>query len=178
MIERMSEKALKLWGSKNSHLKSLMANSQKPDKASLEGLEFLGLNVGFLSGLIGRRKFIKTFYMKSYGYGRFFTGNNFIVQQNKPTDEYVLIRKNDQPIPEGYFLVEYAGLNNRWHRFPQSALLNYGRADNAWYELPGLLRDYLVQPYPDNPNILLGMAYIALGPLTLPGGFFILERIK
>ena len=75
---------------------------------------------------------------------------------------------------EGYFLIERA--EGRWNKYPDAILLHYGRADNKWYEPSRFLRDYLIQPYSNNPNILLGKAYFALFPFI--GFFFILERIN
>jgi hypothetical protein len=173
-----TEEALQLWRTKQARLKELMEKGQRPEIESLEGWVFRGLNIGIGAGLIGRRKFIKAFYLKDYGYGKMLTGNNFIVEQNNPADEYILKMRNDMPIPEGYYLVEHAKFNKRWQRYPQAALLHYGKADNAWSELPGYLRDYLVQPFPDNPDILLGRAYFSIGLLRLAVGFFVLERLR
>ncbi len=39
-----------------------------------------------------------------------------------------------------------------------------------------LIRDYLAQPDPKDPDVLLGFATIALGVTTLHFGFFILDR--
>jgi hypothetical protein len=55
-------------------------------------------------------------------------------------------------------------------------LLDYGLGGNGPFGPP--LRDYIVQVYPDNADLLLGKAYLALGPLRIPAGFFILERLK
>ena len=41
-----------------------------------------------------------------------------------------------------------------------------------------MLRDYLVQVDPANPDLFLGKAYDALGPLRMPTNFFILERFR
>ena len=38
------------------------------------------------------------------------------------------------------------------------------------------LRDFLVQPDPNEPDVFLGKAYASLGPVTLPVSFFVLQR--
>ncbi len=175
---KASEALLKLWKSKPSHLGEVMKEGLTPSRASLEGWNFRGINVGLPARLVGRRKFIKSFYPKEYGYGHFLTGHNILVEQNAPEDEYVKKVKNDTPVVQGFYLIERAKGNPWWHKYPQATLLNYGKGDNAWHELARALRDYLVQPYPDNPDILLGRAYFAFGPLTLPAGYFVLERLE
>ncbi len=41
-----------------------------------------------------------------------------------------------------------------------------------------VLRDYVVQPDAHDPNVMLGKAYIALGPLRLYSNFFVIERSR
>jgi len=40
------------------------------------------------------------------------------------------------------------------------------------------LRDYVVQPDPADPDLLLGKAYLALGPFRVPSNFFVIERLR
>lgn len=62
--------------------------------------------------------------------------------------------------------------------YPQALLLNYGASPhNAAFKIERLLRDYLVQPFLAQPDILLGKAYFAFGPSRLPSIFFVLERL-
>ena len=57
-------------------------------------------------------------------------------------------------------------------------LLNYGKGGNAAFDPTQVLRDYVVQVDPKNPDLLLGKAYGAIGPLHIPTNFFILERFR
>lgn len=167
----MSKQALALWESSNSELKSLMESSQKPEKEYLAGSEFMGLNVGFITKVIKRTKFIKSFYMNA---GELM-GNNFMVEQNDPAGHYHKLNNDGRPKAEGYFLVES---NPAWNHYSDTAFLDYGKGGNKWYQPVKLLRDYLnmVMVY-SSPDILLGHAYLALG-LKVSVGFFVLERIK
>ncbi len=49
-------------------------------------------------------------------------------------------------------------------------------AENGSGNPEKVIRDYLIQPDPENPDLYLGYAYLALGPVTVPFGFFVLER--
>jgi hypothetical protein len=170
------EAFLALWKTGKSQLEKLLKEGQKPPKESLEGWKFRGLNVGLGAKLIRRQKFIKCFYTKDLGYGSVLTGHNFVAEQNKPEEEYLIKKRKGQDRREGFYVIEDARLNPRYQKYPHAALINYKRADNVWYEPAGLLRDYLVQPYPDNPDLLLGKAYLFIGPLEILAGFFVLER--
>ena len=61
-------------------------------------------------------------------------------------------------------------------RYPKALLLDYSLGGNGLFGPP--LRDYVVQIYPDDPDLLLGKAYVALGPLRVPVGFFVLKRLQ
>ena len=63
------------------------------------------------------------------------------------------------------------------------ALSELRYAQRAWGGNPALdptqvLRDYVVQVDPKNPDLFLGKAYGAFGPLRIPTNFFILERFR
>jgi len=57
-------------------------------------------------------------------------------------------------------------------------LLDYGRGGNKPWDPTRGLRDYVVQVDPSNPDLFLGKAYYALGPLRVHSNFFILERLR
>ena len=60
-------------------------------------------------------------------------------------------------------------------RYPNALLLDYSLGANGLFGPP--LRDYIVQVYPDNPDLLLGKAYLALFGLRIPTNYFVLERL-
>jgi len=170
MSNTMTKEALDLWRLNSSTLKEFMNKGTEPSRPSLNGYLFRGLNVGFLARLIGRRKFIKSFNI--------LLGNNFMVKQNDPDEEYIKLFEDGVPIPEGYFFIESAEDNRKWNHYQDATFLDYGKGNNKWYEPAKLLRDYLVQPFPGNKEILLGHAYFAIFGFKVPFTFFVLERIS
>lgn len=178
LLATASDECLALWKKKTSELEALMKSGSQPTPQQLDGYRFRGLNVGFGPKLLGIQKFIKCFFMKDYGYGAMMTGNNFVVKQNAAQAEYITVQKKGRDKVQGYYLVENASGNERWNEYPNAALLHYGRGNNAWWDPAAKLRDYLVQPYSDNPNLLLGKAYFSVGPFKIKGGYFILERLS
>lgn len=56
-------------------------------------------------------------------------------------------------------------------------LIDYARGRNPRWDLPQLGRDPLVALAPGNPDVLLGLTVIPIGPLLVPTPtFFVLER--
>ena len=64
--------------------------------------------------------------------------------------------------------------------YPEASRLDYGASTrNAGSPyVATLLRHYMVQPEPVNPDLRLGKAYLALGALRTPSNVFILERLR
>jgi hypothetical protein len=63
----------------------------------------------------------------------------------------------------------------RDNRYLQALLLDYGAGGNAWYDPSRPIRDYLVQV---DENLLLGRAFLALGPLRASARtYFVLEPL-
>ncbi len=171
-----SEAQLALHATPQKQLEEILKRGQKPRPELLDGWRFRGLNVGFGAKLIGVQKFIKIFKTIDYGFGQMMTGHNIVVKQNDIKAPYEKKLKNGEHKIQGVYLVEEN--NQRFNAYDSSALLNYGRGDNPWYEPAKMLRDYLTQPYPDNNDLFLGKAYFAFGPLKIFGGYFILERLE
>ena len=66
----------------------------------------------------------------------------------------------------------------RDHLYPRAILLDYGASPrNPPGAVERRLRDYVVQPDPANPNLLLGKAYFAFGNCRLASNFFIIGRL-
>jgi hypothetical protein len=55
-------------------------------------------------------------------------------------------------------------------------LLDYGRGGNPPLDPTRALRDYLVRVDRGSDLLLIGKAYLALGPLRVPVAFFVMER--
>ena len=176
VFETATAQYLELWKSGTKKLEHYMSIGSMPSMRHLDGWRFRCLNVGPTAKLLGIQKFIKCFYNVDYHFGSMLTGHNISVEQNAPSDINEKKMKNGVHKIQGYYLVESE--NRNFNKYQNAALLHYGRADNHWWEPAKRLRDYLVQPFADNANILLGKAFFAIGPFQVFGGYFVLERLE
>jgi hypothetical protein len=150
-----------------------LRNGKLPETASLEGWEWNGRNTGRIPRLMGIQKFIKGFFCETEG----LEGYNVVAIQNGPQNPWEEKRVPPEKRRFGFYRVRPAIEERRDNAYPNALMLNYGDSRrNPRWSAPRILRDYLVQPDPHNPDVLLGKAYLALGPLRLPSNYFILER--
>lgn len=145
-----------------------------PALASLAGWEFRGLNTPPWFRLLGIKKFMKGFYKHvdgtTYGY-------NCPVEQNRTAAPWVAKPDDANPKRFGFYTVAPVDATAKDNRYLHALLLDYGQGKNPRLDPSAGLRDYLVQVDAGDPDILLGKAYYALGPLRVPtASFFILER--
>lgn len=146
-------------------LEALLRAGRPPQ--DLAGWEFKGYNTPFFASLLGIRKFVKGFFQ-----GNGLEGYNIPVKQNGLTGEWLHKPSADAPHRFGFYVVGPGDL------YQNSVLLDYGASPrNPSWKPERLLRDYLVQPDKDDPDILLGKAYLALG-MRVPTSFFILQRLR
>jgi hypothetical protein len=154
---------------------SLRSGSALPLEA-LVGFEWRGANTGRVPRLMGIQKFIKGFFELG---GRV-EGYNIPVAQNGLEAPWEPLPSAAQPRRYAFFHVTPVNPAARDSLYPRALLLDYGassrNADSP--RLASRIRDYLVQPDPAQPDLLLGKAYLALGSLRLPSNYFILERLK
>ena len=75
----------------------------------------------------------------------------------------------------GFYRVHRVVEGSRDSHYPNALLLDYGLGGNGLFGPP--LRDYLVQVYPDDPDLLLGKAYLNILGLRIPANFFVLKRL-
>lgn len=163
----------------NGLRETIMRTGTAPTFESLVGWEFRGANGSVLTRLIGIRKFAKGFYEgpdRAKGPTPHIQGYNVIVRQNADEAPHLYSPSDEKPHRHGYYRVHAPVAGARDSYYPNALLLDYGLGGNGPFGPP--LRDYIVQVYPDNPDLLLGKAYVALGPLRIPVGFFILERYR
>jgi len=161
--------------SSDAHLEKMMQASKGPALESLVGFEWRGYNTSWRLKVLGLQKFIKGFFRE----GERVEGYNLPVQQNGLDSPWL-----DQPIPESpkrfaFYLVTQVDRESVDNSYPEALLLDYGASrSNPAHGIERLLRDYVVQPDPANPDLLLGKAYLAVGRLRLPSNFFVLERLR
>ncbi len=153
-----------------------------PRFEDLAGWEWSGGNCVKVYQLIGIRRFVKGFYEGPDRAAAGPTphpspcihGYNIPVPRIaddapprcKPSDEH--------PHRHGFYRTHAVVRGARDSRYENALLLDYGLGGNGLFGPP--LRDYLVQIYPDDPDLLLGKAYAAIGPLRIPLSFFVLSR--
>lgn len=153
---------------RNTELERFFLAGGSPDAGALAGFEYRGWNVPWFTRLLGIQKFIKGFFAGPDGV----EGYNTPVRQDGLADPWTRLPDAARPKRFGFYRV------GRDERHPRALLLDYGAsARNAWYRPERALRDYLVQPDPARPDLLLGKAHLALGA-RVPVSFFILERLR
>lgn len=146
-----------------------------PDLEALVGWEFRGINrlplqdTVPVAKLTGIKKFVKGFVRADDGR---------IMGYNSPVDSSNALdgRWHVKAKRFGFYEVAPVDPTARDNRYLHALLLDYGKGDNPIYDPSRLLRDYLVQVDPANPDLYLGKAYGAIGPARIATNFFILER--
>ncbi len=159
----------------NSALEDMLKNAGSPALDSVAGWQWRGYNTPWYCALIGIRKFIKGFFLNAQGE---LEGYNIPVRQNGLEGPWLHKPSPEEPKRFGFFNVTSTNPEKPRDLHPNALLLDYGsNRRNAPWQIERLLRDYLVQPDPGNPDLLLGKAYLALGQYV-PVSFFILERLE
>ncbi|MCK6509324.1 hypothetical protein L6R29_05055 [Myxococcota bacterium] len=161
----------------NTELERLFAQGTHPPLESLDGWEFRGWNTNPLTRPLMIRKFRKGFCFQSglHAEGEMI-GYNVSVRQNGMRDPHLALPNELDAFRHGYFLVTpYTGGGLEPHR--DALLLDYQRGPIGSPLHPGrVLKDFVVQLLPDDPDLLLGKAYAQIGPLSVFVSFFVLER--
>lgn len=157
----------------------LMLAGKAPALSELVGWEFAGLNAAKAAHWFGFGKFKKGFYegppRVASGPEPYIQGYNVVVHQDGVDKPHRARPSEDHPKRHGFFRVHAVVPGARDSRHPKALLLDYGLGKNG-ISPSALLRDYLVQVYDDDPTLLLGYADLALGPVRIPAGFFVLKR--
>lgn len=145
-----------------------------PDLASLAGWEFRGLNTPSYMRFLGIRKFVKGFWRDDAGAT---WGYNYPVEQTPVDAGWFGLPSVVNPRRFGFYTVAPVDPTAADNKYLHALLLDYGQGRNPRFDASAGLRDYLVQVDAGDPDVLLGKAYYALGPLRVPtASFFILER--
>ncbi len=171
-----TEAALRLEASTHAELELVFVRGEMPDLEQLVGWEFRGINHPAWARLAGIKKFVKGFFRNSED-GRVM-GYNCPVIQNVLDGRWETRPSDSAPKRFGFYEVAPVDPTSRDNAYLHSVLLDYGKGGNKPWDLSAGLRDYLVQVDPANPDLYLGKAYYALGPLRVHSNFFILERLR
>ena len=162
----------------NAELEKIFARGVTPGFHELDGWEFRGWNVAPVTRLLGFQKFKKGFYRQpgAHREGHMY-GYNVVVRQNALIEPHLALPNELEPKKHGYYLVSPVDQGARDNFHPHALLLDYSSGpDNPIWDPSVVLRDYLVQVEPENSDLLLGKAYLALGPARVFSNFFVLER--
>lgn len=160
-------------------LENVLRHGTQPKLENLVGWEFKGYNSLDLTEILGFRKFKKGFYLddSSKDISNGINGYNVKVIQNRLGEEWIDVTKKGKPFIHGYYNAYPVKINEIDNKYLNAILLNYNCDKNPPYDPSKFLRDYLVQVYPDNNDLYLGKAYIALGNvIRIFVSFFVLER--
>ena len=162
----------------DAELEEIFKEGATPKFEDLVGWEFKGWNVPRITRVLGFQKFKKGFFLDAGQTidGFEVSGYNVKVAQNKLDEPWTAKPSEQSPKRFGFYLVYKVRPEERDNLYRNALLLNYGKGKNPWWEPARLLRDYLVQPDPENNDLFLGKAYIALGPWRVFPSFFIIER--
>ncbi len=157
-----------------AELESVLRSGAAPDVASLTGAEWRGFNVGLKMRLIGSQKFVKGFFAGTDGV----EGYNTPVRQNGLDAPWVAKPSPEDPKRFGFFIVQPVEPGGADSRYPRALLLEYGASRRNPQRSPTRrIRDYLVQPDPGNPRLMLGKGYLAVSGARLFPQFFVIERL-
>jgi len=165
----------RLAGKSRSALEAMLVRGETPSLGGIMAYEYRGYNVAPVLSLFGIRKFIKAFFTTTDGDTY---GCNTPVVQNGLKGQW--LAKPTESAPRRYAFFSVAGVDPeaRDNAYLHALLLDYGQGRNPIYDPSRLLRDYLVRCVPGSDDLLLGKAYLALGPLRIPATFFLLEKYR
>jgi hypothetical protein len=157
-----------------------MRRGTQPDLDQLAGWEFRGYNTPEFAALLGIKKFKKGFYKDAgvtVAQPRAIQGYNVkIAPQNALGEPWMDVMKGEGSCKFGWYNVYPVDLGETDSKYPNAVLINYDSPKNFRLDPTRQLRDYLVQVYPDNQDLYLGKAFVALGPVRLFVSYFVLER--
>jgi hypothetical protein len=177
--------ALALERASHADLERVFVRGATPVLDDLVGWEFRGINHPAWARLAGIKKFVKGFYRKADAPDRRdagaldrVMGYNCPVAQNVLDGRWHTLPSDTAPKRFGFYEVAPVDPTSRDNAYLHAVLLDYGKGGNKLWDPTRGIRDYLVQVEPGNPDLLLGKAYYALGPIRVHSNFFILERFR
>jgi hypothetical protein len=152
-------------------LEAIFIRGDTPDPDGLAGWEHRGTNTPAFARLLGIKKFVKGFEKSSGGEHR---GYNLPVVQNDLGEAW-LAKPGARRF--GFYRVVRVDPEARDNAYLHALLLDYGRGGGSALDPTTRLRDYLVRVERGSDELLLGKAYVALGPARVPVSMFLLERL-
>jgi len=157
-------------------LETVMRAGVLPDLEKLSGWEFRGYNTPDLMSVLGIRKFKKGFFRDARTPAGHLGGYNVKTRQSPLGAPWVDVTRGADSFKFGWYDVRPVDLAEPHNKYPNAVLIDYDVDRNPALDPTRLLRDYLSQVYADNPDLYLGKAYLALGPMPVYVSWFVLER--
>ena len=152
-----------LCNASGAELEQVFQRGEAPDPAALAGHEYRGYNHPRRMALLRARKFAKGFTVDADGVG----GYNIPVVQNGVDGEWLARPSPDRPRHFGFFRVTPVDPRSRDNAHLHAVLLDYGAAHNPRLGVVRAIRDYLVSVEAGSVELLLGKAYLAVGPARI-----------
>lgn len=163
-----------LAGRPRSELQRLFVRGETPSLEALTATEYGGWNHPRRMAVLGIRKFIKGFFRtesgEHYGY-------NTPARQDGLGQRWSARPDDEHPKRFGFYSVARVEPEARDNRYLHALLLDYSRGGNPASDVSRVIRDYLVRAETGSDDLLLGKAYVALGPARLYSNFFLLQRL-
>ena len=150
-------------------LDTRMWRGETPGPDRLAGSEFRGANTAGWTKRLRMRQFIKGFERQPdgrlLGYNRRVVQDGLEGQWASPSDRFA------------FFEVREVDPTSRDNQYLQALMLDYGSGGNPRLDPSRRIRDYLVRVEPGSDDLLLGRAFLALGPFRPSATYFVLERL-
>lgn len=154
-------------------LGALFASSPAPSFDTLAGFEWRGWNTDPNLKYLGLKKFVKAFFQAEHGD----EGCNIKVFQNDFAEPWKPRTRHGRIDAFAFYLVRPQDARTRLEQSPRALLIDYGASPrNPIYHVERTIRDYLVQPSPDEPDVMLGRAFVGIGRARFASSFFVVQR--
>lgn len=155
-------------------LQALFVASPAPPFDDLVGFQWRGYNTDPNLRFLGLRKFIKAFFRAEHGD----EGCNVRVEQNDLAGSWLPRMRGGKVDAFAFYLVAPQDERRRFAPNPRALVIDYGASPrNPWYHVERTIRDYLVRPLPQEPDVLLGRAWVGVGRAGVTASFFVLDRL-
>lgn len=156
-------------------LDELFAASLAPSFEALVGYRWRGWNTDPNLKYLGLKKFIKAFFRAEHGD----EGCNVKVRQNAFAEPWIPRRRHGHDDAFAFYLVRTQSAGTRIARNPGALLIDYAASSrNPAYHIERTIRDYIVQPFSDDADVMLGRAFVGIGRMRVASSFFVIERAE
>lgn len=159
--------------SDDAALDALFGAAPAPSFDALAGYEWRGYYTAPNVRYLGLKKLIKAFFRAEHGD----EGCDIKVFQNAFADPWKPRTRRGRLDAFAFYRVGPQTEATRLARNPRALLIDYAASPrNPVYHVERAIRDYLVQPFAEDPDVMLGRAYVGIGAYRFASSFFVLQR--